>query len=52
MGGERFDSNDEIFTQTKKCFEKFDKAYYLVGVPKLDKHWTKYIILIGDYFVK
>ena len=35
LGGKRFDSNDNIISQTKAYFEDFEKSYFLEGI----KNW-------------
>ena len=52
LGGKRFYSNDEIISQTNKYFEDLEKYYFLVGIQKLEKRWTKSIELKGDYIEK
>ena len=43
LGGKRFYSNDEIISQT--YFEDLEKSYFLEGIQKLEKRWTKCIAL-------
>jgi histone-lysine N-methyltransferase SETMAR len=52
LGGKRFDSNDDVISQTKAYFEDLDKSYFLEGIKKLVKRWTKCIELKGDYVEK
>ena len=52
LGGKRFYSNDEIISQTNTYFEELEKSYFLEGIPKLEKRWTKCIELKGDYIEK
>jgi hypothetical protein len=52
LGRKRFDPNDEIISQTIAYFEDLDKYYFLEGIKKLDKFWTKCIELKGDYVEK
>ena len=52
LGEKRFDSNDEIISQTNIYFEDLDKSYFLEGIKKLEIHWMKCIELKGDYVEK
>ena len=52
LGGKRFYSNDEIISQTNTYFEDLGKSYFLEGIQKLEKRWTKCIELKGDYIEK
>ena len=52
LGGKRFYSNDEIISQTNTYFEDLEKSYFLEGMQKLEKLWTKCIELRGDYIEK
>ena len=52
LGGKRFYCNDEIISQTNTYFEDLEKSYFLEGIQKLEKRWTKYIELKGDYIEK
>ena len=52
LGGKRFYSNDEIISQTNTYFEDLEKSYFLEGIQKLEKRWTKCIELKGDYIEK
>ncbi|EFN77918.1 Histone-lysine N-methyltransferase SETMAR, partial [Harpegnathos saltator] len=49
LGGKRFGSNEEVITETNAYFEGLEKTYYLEGIKKLGKWWTKCIELKGDY---
>ena len=37
LGGKRFDSNNEIISQTNTYFEDLDKSYFLEGIKKTGK---------------
>ena len=50
LGGKRFYSSDEITSQTNTYFE--EKSYFLEGIQKLAKRWTKCIELKGDCIEK
>ncbi|QQP31674.1 Putative mariner transposase [Caligus rogercresseyi] len=50
LAGKRFYSNNEIISQTNTYFEDLEKSYFLEGIKKLEKRWTKCIELKGDYF--
>lgn len=50
--GKKFDSDEEIITETNSYFAGFKKGYFLDGIKKLEKRWTKYIELKGDYIEK
>ena len=52
LGEKRFYSNDEIISQTNTYFEDLEKAYFLEGIQKLEKRWTRCIELKGDYIEK
>lgn len=52
LGGKRFGSNEEVITETNDYFEGLEKTYYLEGIKKLEKRWTKCIELKGDYVEK
>lgn len=52
LGGKRFESNKEVITETNGYFESLEKTYYLEGIKKLEKRWTKCIELKGDYVEK
>ena len=52
LGGRRFYSNDEIISQTNTYFEDLEKSYFLEGIQKLEKRWTKCIELKGVYIKK
>ena len=52
LGGKRFYSNDEIILQTNTYFEYLEKSYFLEGIQKLEKRWTKCIELKDDYIEK
>lgn len=52
LGGKRFESNDEVITETNAYFEGLDQSYYLEGIKKLENRWTKCIELKGDYVEK
>jgi hypothetical protein len=52
LGGKRFDSNDEIISQTNNYFEDLDKSYFLERIKTLEKRWTKCIELKRDYVEK
>ena len=52
LGGKRFYSNNEIMSQTNTYFEDLEKSYFLEGIQKLEKRWTKCIELKGDYIEK
>ncbi|XP_025161796.1 histone-lysine N-methyltransferase SETMAR-like [Harpegnathos saltator] len=45
LGGKRFGSNEEVITETNAYFESLEKTYYLEGIKKLEKRWTKCIEL-------
>ena len=52
LGEKRFYSNDEIISQTNTYFEDLEKSYFLEGIQKLEKRWTKCVELKGDYVEK
>jgi len=52
LGGKRFGSNEEVITETNAYFESLEKSYFLEGIKKLEKRWTKCIELKGDYVEK
>ena len=52
LSGKRFGSNEEVITETNAYFEGLEKTYYLKGIKKLEKRWTKCIELKGDYVEK
>ena len=52
LGGKRFYFNDEIISQTNTYFEDLEKSYFLKGLQKLEKSWTKSIEFKGDYIEK
>lgn len=52
LGGKRFESNEEVITETNAYFESLEKTYYLEGIKKLEKRWTTCIELKGDYVEK
>ncbi|GBP35549.1 Histone-lysine N-methyltransferase SETMAR [Eumeta japonica] len=52
LSGKRFESNEEVITETSAYFESLEKTYYLEGIKKLEKRWTKCIELKGDYVEK
>ncbi|GBP28527.1 Histone-lysine N-methyltransferase SETMAR [Eumeta japonica] len=37
LGGKRFESNEEVITETNAYFESLEKTYYLEGIKKLEK---------------
>ncbi|GBP57373.1 Histone-lysine N-methyltransferase SETMAR [Eumeta japonica] len=45
LGGKRFESNKEVVTETNAYFESLEKTYYLEGIKKFEKRWTKCIEL-------
>ncbi|GBP09164.1 Histone-lysine N-methyltransferase SETMAR [Eumeta japonica] len=45
LGGKRFESNEEVITETNAYFESLEKTYYLEGIKKLEKRWTNCIEL-------
>ncbi|GBP74482.1 Mariner Mos1 transposase [Eumeta japonica] len=45
LGGKRFESNEEVINETNAYFESLEKTYYLEGIKKLEKRWTKCIEL-------
>ena len=53
LGEKRFSSKDEIIDQTNTYFKDLEKSYFfLEGIQKLKKRWTKCIELKGDYVEK
>lgn len=52
LGGRRFASNNEVIDATNDYFAGFEKSYFLGGIEKLEKRWTKCIELKGDYVEK
>ena len=52
LGEKRFYSNDKIISQTNSYFEDLEKSYFLEGIQKLKKRWTKCIEFKGDYIEK
>lgn len=44
LEGQRFDSNDEVITQTNVFVEDPGKSYYSERIKKLKKRWTNYIL--------
>ncbi|QQP55123.1 Putative mariner length, partial [Caligus rogercresseyi] len=52
LTGKRFYSNNEIISQTNTYFEDLEKSYFLEGIKKLEKRWTKCIEFKGDYVEK
>lgn len=52
MGGKRFESNEEVLTETKAYFEGIEKTFFVQGINKLEKRWTKCIELKRDYVQK
>lgn len=52
LGGKRFESNEEVITETNAYFESLEKTYYLERIKKLEKRWTTCIELKGDYVEK
>ena len=44
--------DDEIVSQTNTYFEDLEKYYFLEGIQKLEKRWTKCIELKDDYIEK
>ncbi|GBP33922.1 Histone-lysine N-methyltransferase SETMAR [Eumeta japonica] len=48
LDGKRFESNKEVITETNAYFESLKKTYYLEGIKKLEKRWTKCIELKGN----
>ena len=49
LGGNRFYSNDEIISETNTYFEDLEKSYFLEGIQKLEKCWTKCIELKSNF---
>ena len=49
LQGKRFNSNEEVISETKVYFKAKDKPFYKKGVELLEKHWNQCIILEGDY---
>lgn len=52
LGGKRFRSNEEVIAETNDYFESLEGNYYLEGINKLERRWTKCIELNGDYVEK
>ena len=50
--GKRFYSYYEINSQTNTYFEDLKKSYFLEGIQKLEKRWTKCVEVKGDYIEK
>ena len=42
----------KIIDQTNAYFKDLKKSYFLEGIHKLEKRWTKCIELKGDYIEK
>ena len=45
----RFCSNEEMISETEAYFEAKDKSFYKKGIKLLEKCWTQWITLEGDY---
>ena len=52
LGGKRFESNEDVITQTNAYFEELPPSYFKDGLKKLEKRWEKCIELNGDYVEK
>lgn len=52
LGGKRFGSNDDVIAETNAYFEGLERTYFLDGIQKIEKRWTKCIELKGDYVEK
>jgi len=52
LGGKKFGSNDEVIAETNTYFEGLEQSYFLEGIQKIEKRWTKCIELKGDYVAK
>jgi len=52
LAGRRFYSNEEVIAETNAYFADLCQSYYLEGINKLEKRWTKRISLKGDYVEK
>ena len=52
LGGKRFESNNEVISQTNAYFDDLNKSYFSEGIKKLEKRLTKCIELNGDYVEK
>ena len=48
LQGKRFDSKEEVISETEVHFETKDKSFNKKGI-KLLKCWNQYITLEGDY---
>ena len=49
LQGKRFDSNEEVITETDAYFEAKYKSFYKNGIEILEMRWNECIILEGDY---
>lgn len=52
LGGQKFSSNEEVISETNAYFEGLEQFYFLEGILKLEKRWTKCIELKGNYVEK
>ena len=49
LQGKRFDSNEEMISETEAYFKAKDKSFYKEGIKLLEKHWNQCITLERDY---
>ena len=49
---QRFDSKEEVLSETKTYLETKDKTFYNKRIKLLEKRWNQCITLKGDYVGK
>ena len=49
LQGKRFDSNEEVISETEAYFKAKNKSFYKKGIELLEKHWNQCITLEGNY---
>ena len=52
LAGKRFESKEDVITETEAYFQGLSKSYFLDGLKKLENRWAKCIELQGDYVEK
>ncbi|XP_077156041.1 histone-lysine N-methyltransferase SETMAR-like [Ranitomeya variabilis] len=52
LRGKKFDDNSDVITTVGDFFEGQDQEFFSKGILSLEKRWTKYIDLLGDYVEK
>lgn len=52
LGGQKFDTNDEVIAAVEEHFAGLERNHFMEGITALERRWNKCVEVHGDYVEK